>query len=138
TFEGAAVMSTSFETHWQSQRERRRRLARIMLILGLILVTVGVGAWFWITQPFFSQPPAEQIVSVDPARLETDVRVLSQQLLPRDQTHPDNLDRAAAYIRARMAETGGRLSEQPFTISGNTYRNVICSFGPESNERIIV
>jgi Zn-dependent M28 family amino/carboxypeptidase len=30
------------------------------------------------------------------------------------------------------------LSEQPFTISGNTYRNVICSFGPPSNERIIV
>ncbi|HEX7723415.1 MAG TPA: M28 family peptidase [Pyrinomonadaceae bacterium] len=131
-------MSTSIETQWQSQRERRRRLARIMLILCLILTTLGVFAWFWITQPLFSHPQMGQTISVDPARLETDVRELSEHLLPRDQTHPSNLDRTAAYIRARLAETGGRLSEQPFTISGNTYRNVICSFGPESNERIIV
>ena len=66
------------------------------------------------------------------------MRELSEQLLPRDQTHPGNLDRVAAYIHARLAETGGRVSEQPFAISGNTYRNVICSFGPESNERIVV
>jgi hypothetical protein len=131
-------MSTSIETQWRSQRERRRRLARIVLILCLILVTFGVVVWFWITQPLLSQPQPGQTVAVDPARLETDVRALSEQLLPRDQTHPGNLDRAAAYIHARLAETGGRVSEQPFTISGNTYRNVICSLGPESNERIVV
>lgn len=131
-------MSTSVETQWQSQRERRRRLTRIVLILCLILATLGVLAWFWITQPLFSQPQTAQTISVDPARLETDVRELSEQLVPRDQTHPSNLDRTAAYIRARLAESGGRLSEQPFNISGNTYRNVICSFGPQSNERIIV
>ena len=131
-------MSTSIETQWRSQRERRRRLARIVLILCLIIVTFGVVAWFWITQPLLSQPQPGQTVAVDPARLETDVRALSEQLLPRDQTHPGNLDRVAAYIHARLAETGGRVSEQPFTISGNTYRNVICSLGPESNERIVV
>jgi len=131
-------MSTSIEAQWQSQRERRRRLARIMLVLCLILVTLAIVTWFWIAQPLFSQPRPAQMVSVDAADLERDVRELSEQLVPRDQTHPSNLDRAAAYIRARLAETGGRLSEQPFTISGNTYRNVICSFGPESNERIIV
>lgn len=131
-------MSTSIETQWQLQRERRRRLARIILILCLILAALGVLTWFWVTQPLFSQPQTAQTISVDPARLETDVRELSEQLLPRDQTHPSNLDRTAAYIRARLAESGGRLSEQPFNISGNTYRNVICSFGPQSNERIIV
>ena len=109
-----------------------------MLILCLIIVTLGVVAWFWITQPLLSQPQPGQTVAVDPARLETDVRQLSEQLLPRDQTHPRNLDRVAEYIHARLAETGGRVSEQPFAISGNTYRNVICSLGPESNERIVV
>ena len=94
--------------------------------------------WFWITQPLFSRPQSSQTTTVDPAALEKDVRELSQQLLPRDQTHPQNLDRAAAYIHARLAESGGRISEQPFTISANTYRNVICSFGPESKERIVV
>jgi Peptidase family M28 len=131
-------MSASIETQWQSQRERRRRLFRIILILCVIIAAVGVMVWLQTTQPLFSRSPSGQTVSVDPGRLENDVRELSEQLLPRDQTHPGNLDRAADYIRARMAETGGRLSEQPFTISGNIYRNVICSFGPQSNERIIV
>jgi hypothetical protein len=131
-------MSTSIETQWKSQRERRRRLARIVLILCLIIATFGVASWFWITQPLFSRPQPGQAVAVDPARLETDVRELSEQLLPRDQTHPSSLDRTAAYIRTRLSETGGRISEQPFVISGNTYRNVICSLGPESKERIVV
>jgi len=131
-------MSASIEAQWQSQRERRRRLLRIILILCLIIVLFGLAAWFWITQPLFSRTQPGQIISVDPARLETDVRQLSEHLLPRDQTHPSNLDRAADYIRARLAESGCRLSDQPFAISGNTYRNVVCSFGPESNERVIV
>ena len=131
-------MRTSIETQWQLQRERRRRLIRIMLILCLVIVVFVVVAWWWITQPLFSKPEARQTVAVDPARLETDVRQLSEQLLPRDQTHPDNLDRAAAYIHARLAETNCRVSEQPFEISGNTYRNVICSLGPQSLRRIVV
>ena len=131
-------MSASIETQWQSQRERRRRLTTILLILCVILMTFGVLGWFLITQPLLSRPQPVQTVAVDSARLESDVRELSEQLLPRDQTHPGNLDRAASYIHARLAESGGRVSEQPFTISGSAYRNVICSLGPTSNERIVV
>src|SRR5262245_56052283 len=131
-------MSASIETQWQAQRERRRRLARILLILCAIIVMIGLAAWFWITQPLFSWPQPKQTVAVDAGRLESDVRELSERQLPRDQTHPENLDRVAAYIHARLAESGGRVSEQPFTVSGGTYRNVICSMGPESKERIVV
>jgi len=131
-------MSTSFEAQQQSQRERRLRLARIVMILCLIIVVLGTVLWFWVTQPLLVQPAPSQTVTGDPSRLETDVRELSERLLPRDQAHPNNLDRVAAYVHARFAETGGRLTEQPFTISGNTYRNVICSFGPKTKERIIV
>jgi hypothetical protein len=131
-------MSASIETQWQSQRERRRLLIRIILVLCLIVATFGIVAWFCLTQPLFSRPQSQQTAGVDAARLERDVRELSQQLLPRDQTHPGNLDRVAAYVHARLAETGGRVSEQPFAISGNTYRNVICSLGPQSNDRIVV
>lgn len=131
-------MNISVETQWQSQRERRRRLVKIALILCLMIATFGIVAWFWLSQPLFSRPQPVHTVAVDSARLEKDVRQLSEQLLPRDQTHPQNLDRAAAYIRERLAESNGRISEQPFTISGNTYHNVICSFGPASNERIVV
>ena len=131
-------MSASIETQWQSQRERRRRLIRIVLILCLIIAAFSVVLWFCITQPLLSRPQSRQAVAVDQSRLEKDVRELSQQLSPRDQTRPGNLDRVAAYIHDRLAESGGRVTEQPFVIQGNTYRNVICSLGPQSNERIII
>ena len=131
-------MSASIETQWQSQRERRRRLARILLVLCLIIATFGIVGWFWTTQPLLTRTQPRQTIAVDAMRLQTHVRELAEQLGPRDQTHPQNLDRVAAYIHDRLAESGGRVSEQPFTISGNTYRNVICSLGPVSNERIVV
>lgn len=131
-------MSASIETQWQSQRERRRRLIRILLVLCLIIAVCGVVIWVCTTQPLLSRPQSRQTVAVDQARLEKDVRELSQQLTPRDQTRPGNLDRVAAYIHDRLAESGGRVTEQPFVIAGNTYRNVICSLGPQSNERIII
>ena len=131
-------MSASVQDQWQSQREGRRRLRRIVLILCLIIGTFAAVTGFWLTQPLLSRPQLQQTVAADPARLEADVHELSQQLTPRDQTHPENLDRVAAFIRARMAETGCRVSEQPFTISDNTSRNVICSLGPDSNDRVIV
>ncbi|HLM67945.1 MAG TPA: M28 family peptidase, partial [Longimicrobium sp.] len=57
---------------------------------------------------------------------------------PRDYLHPANLDRAAAYVGAELERTGGAVSEQPFRVQENTYRNVIAAYGPETGERIVV
>jgi len=64
--------------------------------------------------------------------------MLSETFAPRDWRHPENLDRAAAYIRAELTHPSARISEQPFELDGHTYRNVIASFGPATGERIIV
>jgi Zn-dependent M28 family amino/carboxypeptidase len=64
--------------------------------------------------------------------------MLSQQFSPRDQNNVANLDRAALYIRDRFAAGGARVTEQPFVVAGQTYRNVIGSFGPEAGERIVI
>jgi hypothetical protein len=64
--------------------------------------------------------------------------MLSETFFPRDWQHPENLDRAAAYIRTELEQTSARAPEQPFEMDGKTYRNVIASFGPEAGERIIV
>jgi Zn-dependent M28 family amino/carboxypeptidase len=63
---------------------------------------------------------------------------LAQRFVPRDYTHPENLDRAAAYIRAEFTRAGGATSEQPYSARGRMYRNVVAFFGPESGERIVV
>lgn len=76
--------------------------------------------------------------AVDPARLEAHVRTLAETFVPRDMPHPENLDRAAGYIREELQAAGGRVEDQPFEVQGTTYRNVIASFGPETRERIVV
>jgi hypothetical protein len=75
---------------------------------------------------------------VDPARLEAHVRALAETFVPRDAAHPENLDRAAAYIRRELAAAGGRVEDQQFQAGGATYRNVIARFGPGTRERIVV
>lgn len=91
------------------------------------------------TQPLLAtartQPAAP---TVSPARLEAHVRALSQEFVPRDHTHPENLDRAAAYIRTAFTRAGGATSEQPYNARGRSYRNIIALFGPETRARIVV
>lgn len=131
-------MSTSNEVQWQSQTERRRRIIKLILIVLLVFTVMVVASWFWITQPLISNPTSLAAVSADPARLEVHVRMLSTQIHPRDESHPENLDRAAAYIRAEFQKAGGIVSEQPYEVNGKTYRNVIGWVGPETTQRIIV
>jgi hypothetical protein len=118
--------------------ERRRRIIKLIMIVLIVFTVVLVAVWFWITQPLFSNPTPLATVSAGPARLEAHVRMLSTQLHPRDEGHPENLDRAAAYIRAELQRARGVVSEQPYEVNGKTYRNVIASFGPETAERIVV
>jgi Zn-dependent M28 family amino/carboxypeptidase len=81
-------------------------------------------------------PPRQQ--PGDPARLEASVRALSQRFHPRDASHPANLDAAAAWLRGELERAGARVSEQSWQTDGETYRNVIARFGPESGELVIV
>ena len=120
--------------------ERRKRLAVLLLLVTLVLMGLLVAAWFAITQPLMSGGAASDSKPlVDAARLEAHVRMLSETLTPRDEGHPENLDRAAAYLRQEFERAKAAVvSEQPFEAGGQTYRNVIASFGPRTNELIVV
>jgi Zn-dependent M28 family amino/carboxypeptidase len=131
-------MSTALELEWRSQAERRRRIIKLMLMVTFGFAIVTILLCLWVTQPLFSRPKLSQPSTVDPARLRGHVQMLSIQCSPRDQSHTDNLDRAAAYIREKFLEASGRVIEQPFDVEGRTYRNVVASFGPETDERIVV
>ena len=109
-----------------------------MLWILLVIVLLLIVAWFWLTQPLLSRPQPNGVRTVDPARLEAHVRKLSSDFSPRDIGHPENLDRAAAYIASELTQAGGSVSEQGYRVEGNSYRNVIARFGPEGGERIVV
>ena len=109
-----------------------------MLWILLVVILLLVLAWFWLTQPLLGGPQPSSTRTVDPARLEAHLRKLSVELSPRDVGHPENLDRAAAYIAEQLRQTGASVSEQAYRVEGSSYRNVIAQFGPETSERIVV
>ena len=108
----------------------------LLVICGFAIVAILPS--FWVAQPLFSKAQLSQTRTVDPARLQAHVQMLSLQFSPRDQSRPENLDRTASYIGEQFLEAKGRVTEQPFDLDGKTYRNVIATFGPETDERIVV
>ena len=109
-----------------------------MLLVVLIFILLLIGLWFWVTQPLLSKARPNPVRTVDPSRLQAHVRKLSVELAPRDESHIENLDRVASYIKNEFSQTTTFVSEQAYRVQGRSYRNVIAQFGPESDERLIV
>ena len=131
-------MNSSYENKLQKSVGRRKFLLKIMLYVLAAAVLLIVALCLYMTQPLIRTANITSPVSVDPARLESHVRALSESFVPRDESHPENLDRCAAYIRREFESAHARVSEQPFTVAGKTYRNVIAQFGPETKEVVVV
>jgi Zn-dependent M28 family amino/carboxypeptidase len=81
---------------------------------------------------------ARESSSADAGRLEARVRRLVEDYSPRDLYHPENLAGAAGWIAGQFERAGARVSGQPFAVEGQSYRNVIGSFGPETEEVVVV
>src|SRR3990172_467075 len=77
-------------------------------------------------------------IPVEKERLQRDVKTLTEMVSPRNAKNVVSLDKSAEYIHEEFRKTGGRVEIQRFTQDGKEYKNVICSFGPEAGERIIV
>lgn len=116
----------------------RKRLAKRMLLSALIVFGLLAMLWALVTQPLFPISRTVSAVVVDPARLEAHVRMLAERFVPRDEAHPRMLDRTAAYVRGEFEQAGGIVSDQPYELEGEWYRNVIALFGPDTEERIVV
>jgi hypothetical protein len=112
------------------------RFTKFLLVTAIILVT-GVCA---LTNPILfpgGSKPAQPI-DVNKDRLYNDVKFLVSTPQPRNNYNIASLNIAAEYILAEFKKTNGRVEEQKYKADGKEYRNIICSFGPEDGERIIV
>lgn len=130
-------MSVSYEAGRRQRDLSRKFFIKIVLYLLVLTFLLLALLYIYVTQPVLGGK-SERANPVDPSRLEAHVRMLSESLSPRSEAHPENLDRAAAYIREEFTSALGRVSEQPYQVGGRTYRNVIAVFGPETTERIVV
>jgi len=105
-------------------------LAALAVLLGL--------AFLAIRQPVPGSVPFLGEERADAERLRRHVELLAVEAAPRDVDHPENLDRAADYIRQSLSETGARMEEQSYKAQGRTFRNVLASFGPDAGPVLIV
>ncbi|HEX8824006.1 MAG TPA: M28 family peptidase, partial [Archangium sp.] len=111
------------------------------LVLGAV---TGLGTLVAVACWVGRSPPAREPTArctpgrVDPERLKAHVRTLSETFHPRDHAHPENLERAASYLAEALSQAGGRVRSEPYTVNGASYRNVIATFGPESEERLVI
>lgn len=119
------------------QRPQRKstvtvRWWRKTVFIEAMLLAAGAG---------ITTEPHAKISGVTPIReerLKRHVRRLAVEGVPRDHTATGNLNAIASYIRQEFADAGGRVADQPYEAQGNSYRNVIASFGPEAGERLII
>ncbi|TGE24583.1 M28 family peptidase [Hymenobacter aquaticus] len=84
--------------------------------------------------PVVAAPPS----AADTLRLRQHLVALTTTPEPRNYRHLRSLNQAADYIQRQLQAAGARLSEQPYQVQGNTYRNVIGSFGPETGPRLVI
>lgn len=110
----------------------RKRLLRLVIIAAITITVPLLVGWIILTQPVFPTQ-TRSTLKIDPAALEHHVRTLSEDFHPRDFMHPENLDRAAAYIRAQFAKTKAQVREQEYEVNGRRYRNIIARFGGDEN-----
>ncbi len=112
--------------------------ARLLLFVGVPAVGL-YAALFWFLRnpalPFDAPSMAEQ---ADAARLEADVRYLAGLNPPRNAQNVEGLNKAAAYIAAAFAAAGCGVDEQRYTLDQVDYKNVVCTFGPESGPRVVI
>lgn len=73
-----------------------------------------------------------------PAALESYVRLLSEQKVPRNSTEVATLDEIAGYIKGELEGFGYTAEEQTFTVGADTYRNVSALVGPAGGKRVVV
>ena len=88
-----------------------------------------LAVWIYLAQPALSANDTAE-ASVDIERMQNVVKTLSINFHPRSYGHTDNLNLTADFIEDHFADAGGRIEKQEFSISGTTYYNIRCLFGP--------
>ena len=78
------------------------------------------------------------VLVADTARLRQHLLALTTTPQPRNYAHPAVLDSVAAYVSRQLAAAGARVTTQPYGVNGQTYRNVLGSFGPATGPRLVV
>jgi Zn-dependent M28 family amino/carboxypeptidase len=98
-----------------------------------------VSLWLTLARPFVLFTAEKQAhLEADPAALKADTLRISTEFFPRDWESPENLDRAADFIKAELEKGADQVSLQSYTVGNKEYRNVIAEYGLSNAKGTIV
>lgn len=109
-------------------------IARSSLRIALAVSVVGIlglaALAIVLRQPTLTALPFRGSERADATLLRRHVDFLTNDVRPRNARHPENLDRAAAYIASHFEGAHGATTVQAFTARRRQYANVIGHWGP--------
>lgn len=112
-----------------------KSLFRITFLLLLSLF----GIWLAVSRP---QLPPSQVVNTEehasPKKLRRLVTSISEDYPKRHAANPLVLEQLSGYIEQELQVYASRINFQNFTTNGQSYRNVIASFGPKTPEVLVI
>lgn len=114
----------------------------VMALLAAVLLLAALG--LFLRRPSLGSPALLIHERARPAALAEHVAMLAGTLAPRDVDHPENLERAAAYVEAQLREANARVGSEEYRatfrpdLPAEPFRNLVASFGPEGGSRVLV
>jgi len=116
-----------------------RQMFKLFLNVSILLVLSIVTIWVIVARPInFTTGSYNPEHLVNPHQLTVHTKFLSEKLIPRDSDNPDNLIKAAKYIKNILDKSSKNVSLKFFDVNSKKYANVIATYGPESEEIIVI
>jgi hypothetical protein len=105
----------------------------------LLLCLLSLGIVYLVKRPSIVFSQLDQTEKyVEPSDLKMMTKELSENFLPRNFYHPENLIQTASYIESKFKSFDLNTELQTYEINGNLYVNVIASLGPETEDIVVV
>lgn len=111
-----------------------KTLKRILVAL----LVLFVGIYWLVASPVFIPKSYEETIEVEADSLQEHVEFLCNTPQYRNYLNYESLNIAADYIEHQLLRFSERTTPQAYKVNNREYRNIICSFGPEDGERIVV
>lgn len=106
---------------------------KLILLAGLFL-----AVFFLFISGKEDKPAKKSPVPADRERVQKHLEALTQTPEFRNHKNRDQLNAVADYIHQTFKAYSDSTGFQEYQVDGQTYKNVICSFGTENSKRIII
>ncbi|HEX6639547.1 MAG TPA: M28 family peptidase [Thermoanaerobaculia bacterium] len=107
-----------------------RSFLRILVATSIVAAIGFLAFAIVLRQPTITTLAFRGTARADANVLRRHVAFLTNDVSPRSASHPENLDRAAAYIARAFRDAQGDTNVQTFDARRRRYSNVIARFGP--------